>query len=66
MRTIAQPRQPIDRVVALFGMIRDMLSITARAHVAAQLYDDLRRRCDIDLAERGSIVPNCRALSSIC
>ena len=54
-RILTQPR---DRgrerhSATLFGTIRDIFLIMARARAAAQLYDDLRRRCDAELGHHG-------------
>ena len=41
------------RSAALLGTIRDVWLIMARASAAAQLYEDLRRRSDTELAQHG-------------
>jgi len=37
----------------LLGAVRAVFLIMARARAAAQLYDELSRKCDTDLAEKG-------------
>lgn len=41
------------RDAGLLGAIRDVLLIMARARAATQLYDELSRKCDTALAEKG-------------
>jgi hypothetical protein len=48
-----QPRAAPVIVLTCWPLIREVVLIVARAHAAAELYDDLRRRSDIDLAARG-------------